>query len=414
MRRVVITGLGVVSAIGTNTDEVVKSLRESYSGIVYMPEMEELGYKCCVYAPLPDFDSSFLPRKNKRHMSRTALLACVAAHQAVEDAGLKSNVLTDERTGVIIGTGAGGINEIQLAEDYWGTEETHTKIRAHGIARMMNSTASSNVAILFGCRGRTCSLSAACATGLYNIGHAFNLIRHGIQDVCLCGSAEDDTWRHVGLSADNSDGMPQDFNDRPTEACRPFDRDRQGLVGSAGAGVLTLESLVHAEQRNAEIYAEIIGFGEANDGDNMFIPTGDGLRLAVDQAMCMAGETGAVKIDYINPHGAGTRHGDPIEAQFIRETFREEPLVSSTKSISGHGQGATAAQEAVYTTLMLHHDFVTPTVNLNNIAADCQGINHVLEYQETELRTAMTFNSGLGGSNACLIMSKIPGGKSIS
>jgi len=410
MRRVVITGMGVVSAIGTNTSEVVKSLRDSYSGIVYMPEMEKLGYRCCLFAPLPDFDSSFLPQKFKRHMSRAALLASVAAHQAVDDAGLTSHELTNERTGVIIGTALGGINEIPLADEYWGTEEANSKIRAHGLARMMNSTASSNVAILFGCRGRTCSISGACTTGLYNIGHAFELIRHGIQDVCLCGSAADDTWRQVGLSADNSDGMPRDYNDRPTEACRPFDRDRQGFVGSAGAGVLTLESLEHAQQRNSEIYAEIIGYGAANDGSDMFLPTGIGLQLSVEQALCMTGETDTITIDYINPHGAGTRHGDPIEARLIRENFGKKPLVSSTKSVSGHSQGATAAQEAVYTALMLHHKFVAPSVNLDNIAPDCQGINHVLEYQETELQTAMTFNSGLGGTNACLIMAKLPGG----
>jgi 3-oxoacyl-[acyl-carrier-protein] synthase-1 len=211
----------------------------------------------------------------------------------------------------------------------------------------------------------------------------------------------------VGLSADNSDGMPTDYNHRPTEACRPFDRDRQGLVMSAGAGVVVLETLEHAEARGARVYAEVVGYGAANDGDDMFVPSGVGLRHALKQALGAADEAGVRDIDYINPHGAGTQGGDRVEAEVLREFFGKIPMVSSTKSAGGHAQSGTASQEVVYTTLMLHHGFVAPTLNLDNIAPECTGIGHVQSYREAPLGAVLTMNSGLGGSNAVLVMRKL-------
>jgi 3-oxoacyl-[acyl-carrier-protein] synthase-1 len=408
MPRVVITGLGIVSSIGNGIDEVTRSLRESRSGMVYMPEMKELGYRCCVYAPVRDLDTSGIRRKTLRTLSSAALFAAVAARQALDDAGLSPEELGGGRAGVVVGTGAGGISETPRAEDTVAAGAATSRLGALGVVKMMNSTASGSLAASLGVNGRVCSLSAACATGLFNIGHAYELIKLGLQDVCLCGSAEEDTWKQVGLSADNSAGMPTDWNDRPTEACRPYDVDRQGLVMSAGAGVLVIESLERAEERGARIYAEITGYGCANEGADMFIPMGDGLRRAINEAMRESADQGVDRLDYINAHGTGTRSGDQVEARVLHDLFGHEPLVSSTKSISGHSQGATASQETVYTVLMLHHEFVAPTVNLERVDPECSGIRHAVTLCDQRLRTAMTCNTGLGGSNASLVLRKLP------
>jgi 3-oxoacyl-[acyl-carrier-protein] synthase-1 len=272
---------------------------------------------------------------------------------------------------------------------------------------MTNSGLAAAVAGHFGIGGRVTNISAACATGLYNIGHAFELIRWGYLDVCLCGGVEVDVWEYVGASADNVQGVPTSFNDRPHEACRPFDRDREGLILSAGAGILVLESFEHAQRRQARMYAELAGYGVSNDGRDMFVPSGEGLQLAAEGALKTAAEVGVSEIDYVNPHGAGTVTGDPVEVRIIRDLLGERPYVSSTKGISGHAVGAAAAHETIYTTLMMEHGFIAPSYNLVNIAPDCQGVRHVQKLLEEPIRTAMVFNSGLGGTNVCAVLQKL-------
>jgi 3-oxoacyl-[acyl-carrier-protein] synthase-1 len=401
MNRVVVTGLGIVSSIGNGVEHVLQALRAGHSGMVYMPEMEELGYKCCIAAPVKGLDTTAVPRKAQRTMSAAATYAMLAAQEAIQDAGLPTDYLQTEKAGVIVGTALGGINEVPRAEEALAAGRKGSRLGAVGPARIMNATAAGHLAAHFGVRGRSCSISAACATGLYNIGHAYELIRWGLLDRCVCGSSEEDSWKHVGLSGDNGGGMPTDFNDRPARACRPFDRDRQGFVCSAGSGILILETLEGAERRGAKIYTEIIGYGAANDADDMYQPSGDGLRRSIAEAIRKAGVD---QIDYINAHGTGTPIGDRVEAGVIRELFSDQPMVSSTKGINGHAQGGAGAQEAVYTILMLHHGFAAATANLENVAPECEGIRHVRVRYDGPLESAMTVNSGLGGTNACLIL----------
>jgi 3-oxoacyl-[acyl-carrier-protein] synthase-1 len=407
MNRVVITGLGVVSSIGQGVGEVLESLREGRCGMAYMPEMKELGYRCCVYAPLPDLDTSSVPPALLPNMSTAALLTFLTAQEAIGDAHLSAGDLASPTVGAIIGTGGGCANCVPGVEE--AVRSDPESVDPYAFAKIMNCGHLAILASHWSFQGRCSSLSAACTTGSYNIGYAYELLRYGKAglDICLAGSAEEDLWRQVGLSADNSVGMPTDYNDRPSEACRPFDRDRQGLVMSAGSGVLVLETLVHAERRGARVYAEIVGYGAANDGEDMFVPSGVGLRHVLRQTLKQAQDAGVGKIDYINPHGAGTPQGDRVEADVLREFFGSAPMVSSTKATSGHAQGGTASQEAVYATLMLHHSFVAPTLNLTNVAPECQGIDHVRFLRETPLHTALTLNSGLGGSNGCLALRKL-------
>ncbi len=410
MNRVVVTGLGIVSSIGNGAPAVLRSLREGRSGMVFMPEMQQLGYRCCVFAPVKKLDISGIRRKALQTMSPAATYAMVATLEALQDAQLSVDDVSAEnagaKVGVVVGTGAGGVSEVPRAEEARKTRKSTTRIGGASIARIMNSTASGNLAAYLGIQGRSCSISAACATGLYNIGYAYDLIQYGIEDLCICGSAEQDLWKQVGLSADNSNGMPTDYNDHPTQACRPYDRDRQGFVMSAGSGILILEEYEQACKRGARIYAEIVGYGAANDAEDLFLPSGDGLRRSIEEAMRAASDHGVDQIDYINSHGVGTMVGDRVEAEVLGSFFGRGPMVSSTKGITGHSQGATASQEAVFTTLMLQQGFVAPTRNLENIAPECEEIRHVQILHEGPLRSAMTINSGLGGANACLILKK--------
>ncbi len=277
-----------------------------------------------------------------------------------------------------------------------------------GTVKVMNSTAAGNLAAYLGVQGRTYSLSSSFALGTDNIGLSYELIKFGLIDVCICGAAEEDCWKQLGAYFDNWDGMPKDWNDRPTEACRPYDRDRQGFVMSSGAGILILEALEHARERGARIYGEIVGYGSANDGADLFRPTGTGLKRAVRQALIAAAERDINDIDYINTHGTGTALGDRVEVEVIKKVFGNSvPVISSTKGLTGHGLGAAGAQEAVYTLLMLSNNFIAPTVNLENIAPECAGIPHVQSILEREFNTAMSFSVGLGGTNSCIIFKTI-------
>ena len=342
-------------------------------------------------------------------MSNAALYAAIAALDAIDDAGLEHQLLANDRTGIIVGTNAGGVNAIPDTKIAIANHLSVPRIGPLGIIKIMNTTACGNLAVMLGAQGRTCSISAACCSGLYNIGHAYELIKYGLQDICITGSTEEDTWKHVGLSADNSGDMPVDYNDRPDQACRPYDKNRQGFVMSAGTGIIILENLDIAMKRGARIYAEIIGYDAANNGMDMRLQSGDGLKRAIDGAMTEAGQFGVDQVDYINPHGAASRVGDEVEVNVIKTCFNNKPRVSSTKAVSGHAQSATASQETVFTILMMHHDFISPTANLVNIAPECSGINHVQQLYQGPVNTAMIFNTGLGGTNACMVLKKYSG-----
>jgi 3-oxoacyl-[acyl-carrier-protein] synthase-1 len=409
MHRVVVTGLGIVSPIGNDSKEVLTSLWRGRSGIVFMPEMQDLGFKCCLYGPVKQLDSSVIGKKGQQTMSEVSKYATVAALEALEDADLDPEDFQRKKTGVIVGTGLGGIGEATRLEQMMASHTSLSRAGASGPVKIMNSTAAVNLAAYLGVEGRAYSLSTACCTGPDNIGHAYEMLKYGLMEVCITGAAEENGWKQVGASFDNSGEMPRTWNDRASQACRPYDRDRQGFVLSAGAGILILETLEHAQRRGARIYAEVIGYGASNDGADMFRPTGQGLKRSIHQALKSASQYGINSFDYINPHGTGTQIGDMVEVQVIKEIFTNGVLVSSTKGLSGHALGATGAQEAVYTLLMLSHDFVAATANLDNISSECTGIGHVQRVREVSLETVMTFNSGLAGTNACLIFRKLLG-----
>ncbi|OGL20411.1 MAG: hypothetical protein A3F92_11075 [Candidatus Rokubacteria bacterium RIFCSPLOWO2_12_FULL_71_22] len=408
MRRVVVTGMGIVSCLGNGTDEVWRSLSAGKSGVQLVPEMEELGYKCPLGGLVKGLVTDGVPKKALQTMSDAAKFSAVAALQALREARLAPETLRNTRAGVIVGTGGGGPNDAATAETLLVTHKSPARVGATAILRIMNSTAALNLAAWLGVRGRSYSVSSACTTGADSIGNAFDCIRYGILDVCVSGGAEAAAWRHGWAFGEASGVAPYHRGDDPAKACRPYDRDRQGMLVSEGAGILVLESLDHAEQRGAPIVAEVIGYGSANDGESMFEPNGEGLIRAMEQSLRVAAEThGTVEVDYVNPHGAGTRIGDPLEVAAIRRVFGDpSPLVSSTKPLNGHSQGAAGAHEAIFTLLMMRHGVVVPTPNLEHVAPECEGVRHVRAPLAQPLRTVMTFNSGLGGSNACLIFRK--------
>jgi 3-oxoacyl-[acyl-carrier-protein] synthase I len=408
MRRVAVTGMGIVSCLGNDTAAVWRSLREGRSGVRAVPEMKALGYKHPVAGLVRDLSTEGIGKRPLQTMSEPARYAAVATLEALRDARVPPEVLRSTRAGVVVGTGAGGANDASAAEALLLSHKSPARIGASAIVRIMNSTASLNLAAWLGTKGRCYSVSSACATGTDSIGHGFELIRQGILDLCICGGAEGSGWRHGWAFGDASGVMPSEMDDHPEQACRPYDRDRQGMVASEGAGILLLESFEEAERRGAPILAEVIGYGSANDGESMFEPSGHGLTRAIEEALRVAAEAnGPVEIDYINPHGAGTRIGDPVEVAVIRRVFGDaSPLVSSTKPLNGHSQGAAGAHETVFTLLMLVNDFVIPTLNLEHVAPECEGVRHVRSPLAQPLRTVMTFNAGLGGANACLIFRK--------
>ncbi|MBI4523749.1 MAG: hypothetical protein HY695_08065 [Deltaproteobacteria bacterium] len=409
MRRVVVTGMGIVSPIGNSKSEVLRSLRESISGIEFIPEMKDMGLRCHVAGRIKNLDTAKVGKRRLQTMSNVARYAAVAGLEALDDANLPRDLLSSPRIGVVVGAAISGISETLRVEEQLLARTDVSRIGATGAVKIMNSSAAVNLATSLGIKGRCYSISSGCATGTDSIGHAFELIRHGILDVCFCGGAEEFCTLTIAY-LDNLGLVPYGFNDRSQKAYRPFDEERQGAALSEGAGILVLEDFDYATSRGAKTYGEVVGYGSANGGLDVFEPTGlggIGLRTAIEQALDLA-KRHPIDIDYINPHGAATRGGDAAEIQIIREMFRDRPpLVSSTKSLSGYPQGAAGAHDSIHTLLMLHDSFIAPTVNLDRIAPECQGVRHVQSLAETRVETAMTFNYGLGGTNACLIFTKV-------
>ena len=269
MRRVGVTGIGIVACIGNNKEEVVRSLREGRSGIGFVPEMQALGYRCQVAGLVKGLTTTGIDKRTLQTTSHLARYALVAAQEALTDAHLTTETLPQARVGVVLGTGAGSANAAARAERRLLTDKSPARLGATGVVKIMNSTAALNLAAWLGIEGRSYSVSSACATGADNIGHGFELIRHGVLDLCICGGAEEHGIGNSWGFFDAMSGMPADFNERPAVACRPYDRDRQGMVLAEGAGVLVLESLEHADRRGARVYGEVLGYGSSNDGNNI-------------------------------------------------------------------------------------------------------------------------------------------------
>jgi 3-oxoacyl-[acyl-carrier-protein] synthase-1 len=413
MRRVAITGVGILSSIGNNYVEVIDSLRRGRSGLSAVPAWAELGMRCTVAGRLEGVDQlrreSGIPDDQLRCMSAAAGYCALAALQAVDDAGLTADDLESSGTGCIVGSAIGATGEV-----YEGGRRLYSgelrRVRPYIVLRTMASSCSANLASLFRIGGRSYSISSACTTSAHGIGHGFELIRGGQLDLALVGGGEElDALVGGGFDAMRM-VLSTHFNDEPDRASRPFDVDRDGFVLAEGAGILVLEEMERAIVRGAHILGEIIGYAANSGGDDMVLPETDGSSAAacVEAALRDAG-IDAESVDYVNAHGTSTMQGDLSEARALRQVFGEPgPAVSSTKSMTGHSLGAIGAHEIIFCLAMLEHGFVAPSINIDTLDPELAGIDVVRELRHCELTIAVSNSFGFGGTNAVLVVRKPP------
>jgi 3-oxoacyl-[acyl-carrier-protein] synthase I len=401
VRRVAIVGMGIVSAIGNNLKDVLTSLQRGRSGIELIPERKELGFRSALGGRVKDLADPDVPKRNLRQMGRGSQLAVHAAQQALEDAGVEPRALQSGRVGVVMGNVGNAQDIYRQCRMFY---DKSMKLGGTAMQRAMTDSVSANLSVLLGTQGYALTLSAACATGAATVGFASQLIRGGLQDLCICGGTQEDGWEGVC----HFDAL-QAFSrreDEPTKASRPFDKYRDGLVPSAGAGVVILEELEHARRRGARIYAELLGFAMNSDGFDMTIPSGEGSRRCMELALADAG-IAPEQVDYVNAHASSTPLGDVAEAQAIATVFGKNPLVSSTKSMTGHELGAAGSNELVYCLLMMQHNFIAPNINVEEIDPQCAGINVVAnEARETPIDIAVSNSFGFGGVNTCIVLKR--------
>jgi len=402
MRRVVVTGIGIVSSIGNNSQEVLSSLKEAKSGVIAAPDYTELGFRCQVHAaPIIDWES-LVDRRAARFLAPGTAYAHIAMDQAIADSGLSETEVSNDRTGLIVGSGGAStrsiINSAQTAQ-----EKGPKRVGPFAVPKAMSSGPSATLATWFKIRGINYSISSACATSTHCIGAGAEQIQMGKQDVIFAGGCEELDWT-LSVLFDAMGAMSSNFNATPTKASRAYDRDRDGFVIAGGAAVLVLEELEHAKARGAKIYAEITGYAANSDGHDMVAPSGEGAVRCMKLAMKGLNR----KVDYLNPHGTATPVGDAKEMEAVREVFGEDaPLISSTKSLSGHSLGAAGAQEAVYSLLMLNNDFVCESANIENLDPAFEGLPIVRKRVDRKLDTVMSNSFGFGGTNGCVIMSRL-------
>lgn len=412
-RRVVVTGVGLVSCLGHDYETVVEALREGRSGVQGAPE-EWLGrgLKSLVVGLLPDFEEKKLaagiPKKLTPAMSDSALYCSIAAKDAVEDAGWGEEQLSSNDCICIVGSGVGSVDSVKQAAFLY-YDNNIRRVDPYTILRCMASSASSAVSNLLKIKGRSYSLSSACATSAHNIGHAWELIRGGLADRAVAGGGEDIgeliTCAFQGLRL----ALSTRFNDTPERASRPYDADRDGFVVSGGAGIVTLEELQSARGRGATIYGEILGYSANSDAFDIVLPEPDGKQTGacMQAALDMAGIEPA-EIDYVNTHGTSTVHGDIAEVNALRNVFGQDlPPFSSTKSMTGHGIGAAGALELIFCLGMMQKGFIAPSINIENLDPAVEGAPVVTETRQAELRTVLSNNFGFGGTNATLLIRKV-------
>ncbi len=398
MRRVVVTGMGVVSSIGADTGEVLSSLQSGRSGIAYQPAYEEMGLRSRVEGTI-DLDlDALIDRKLKRFMGDAAAFNYLAMQQAIADAGLSEADISDPRTGLICGSGGGSPENIVLAADTLRSRGVR-RVGPYMVTRTMSSTIPACLATAFRIKGMSYTISSACATSAHCIGHAAELIQLGKQDMVFAGGGEEVHWT-MSVLFDGMGALSSNYNDRPESASRPYDANRDGFVISGGGGVLVMEELEHARARGAKIYAELVGYGATSDGADMVQPSGEGAVRCMRQAM--EGLEGGV--DYINAHGTSTPVGDLKELEAIQEVFPDgAPPVSSTKSLTGHALGAAGVCEAIYALLMMEHGFIAASANIEDLDPAADGFPIVRETKPAELRTVMSNSFGFGGTNSTLV-----------
>ena len=405
MRRVVVTGMGIVSSIGNNVQEVLACLREAKSGIVKADDYARLGFRCQVHgAPRIDLDSA-VDRRVRRFMGDGAAWNWIAMKQAIADAGLDDAEVHDERTGIIMGSGGPSTRTIVAAADTT-RQKGPRRVGPFAVPASMSSTNSATLAVPFGIRGVNYSISSACATSTHCIGNAAELIRWGKQDVMFAGGGEELDWT-LSVLFDAMGAMSSGYNDTPEKSSRAYDKGRDGFVIAGGAGVLVLEDLEHARARGARIHCELVGYGATSDGYDMVQPSGEGAARCMRQALATVKE----KVDYINPHATSTPIGDKKEIEAIRAVFgKDVPAISATKSLTGHSLGAAGAQEAIYSILMMHNGFVCESANIEEIDPDFADLPIARQRQDNVRIDVVLSNSfGFGGTNGCLAFQRYPG-----
>ena len=403
MRRVVITGIGIVSSIGSNTEEVKKSLFDCTPGISKAIGYDNLGFKSQVYgSPNIDLEEN-IDRKKLRFLADGSAWAYIAAEQAINDAELEEGDVSNERTGLIVGTGGPSTRAIVKAADQ--TRDRGAKhVGPFVVPKAMCSMASATLSTYLGIKGVNYSISSACATSNNCIGSSYELIKWGSQDIMIAGGGEELDWS-LSVLFDGMGAMSSNFNDDPTKASRAYDLNRDGFVIAGGAGILILEEYDRAISRGAKIYAEIIGYGSTSDGNDMVLLSGEG----AERAMRLATAGLESEIDYINPHATSTPQGDIIEANAIRNVFGDKiPTISATKSLSGHSLGAAGAHEAIFSLIMMQNNFITKSCNIDELDPNFNDLPIALERKDgIEVNTAMSNAFGFGGTNACLVFRKI-------
>ncbi|MFN7113036.1 MAG: beta-ketoacyl-ACP synthase I [Alphaproteobacteria bacterium] len=403
MRRVVVTGLGIVSCIGNDQDTVTQSLKDGTSGIVFSPKYAEMGFRSHVEGrPNINLEEA-VDRKLLRFMGEGAAYNYIAMQQAIADSGLEEKDISNERTGLIMGSGGPSTKNLLEAFDV-SREKGPKRIGPYMVTRCMSSTNSACLATPFQIKGVNYSITSACATSAHCIGNAAELIQWGKQDVVFAGGGEELDWSLTVLF-DAMGALSSKYNDNPTKASRAYDANRDGFVIAGGGGTLVLEEYEHAKARGAKIYAELTGYGATSDGYDMVAPSGEGAARCMKQATA----TMAGPVDYINTHGTSTPVGDGAELKAIKEVFGDKiPAFSSTKSLTGHSLGATGVQEAIYTLLMMKHKFICASANVETVDPEAEGLPIVLQRKDgVDINHAISNSFGFGGTNCTLAFSKI-------
>jgi len=402
MRRVVVTGMGIVSCLGLDKESVTESLRTGKSGISYRPDYEEMGMRSHVAGAVDIDFSEYIDRKNLRFMGAAAAYSYISMARAIADAGLEEDQVSNIRTGIIMGSG-GTSTQDQIETVDVLREKGLKRVGPYRVTRTMGSTVSACLATPFKIKGVNYSISSACSTSAHCIGNAMELIQLGKQDMVFAGGGEAEHWS-LSCMFDAMGALSTKYNETPDKASRAYDADRDGFIIAGGGGTLVIEELEHALARGAKIYAELTGYGATSDGYDMVAPSGEGAVRCMQMAMATSNKT----IDYINAHGTSTPVGDIQEIKAVREVFGDNiPVINSTKSLSGHSLGAAGVQEAIYSLLMMENNFIAASANIENLDPEVAGVPIALERKDdVELNTIMSNSFGFGGTNATLIFER--------
>ena len=401
MRNVVITGVGIKSCIGNDYAEVLANLQNAKSGIVFNEKYSEMGFRSCVSGSVNIDLSEHIDRKLLRFMGESAGYAYLATKDALKMAGIDESHLDSPKIGIVAGSG-GASTRVMLESGDIAREKGPKRIGPYGVTKSMSSSISAIIATALKLKGINYSISSACATSAHCIGHAADLIKSGQQDVVIAGGSDDEHWSSSCLF-DAMGALSSNFNSTPTIASRPYDSNRDGFVISGGAGMIILEDEEHAKKRGANILAKLSGYFANSDGYDMVAPSGEGASRCMQGAI----DNSKIKIDYINTHGTSTPVGDVAEINAIKTLFNSEtPMISSTKSMTGHSLGATGAHEAIYSIMMINENFIAPSINIESLCNDAEGLDIVTETRNISINNVLSNSFGFGGTNASLVISR--------